>query len=92
MSRGRVVVGAVGDDDDVRRVARGLRDAGREVVFAGGHQTAEQLVRTALAEDAAEIVVAADTSFLARVAAVQRELGAVDIVVTPAGEAPDGEV
>ena len=85
-------MGAVGDDEDIRRVARALRDAGREVVFAGSHQTAEQLVRTALAEDAAEIVVAADTGFLARVAAVQRALGAVDIVVTLAGEAPGGEV
>jgi methylmalonyl-CoA mutase C-terminal domain/subunit len=92
MGRGRVVVGAVGDDDDVRAMARALRDSGREVVFAGGHQTAEQLVRTALAEDVAEIVVAADATFLAHVAAVQQELGAADIVVTLAGEAPGGEV
>ena len=85
-------MGAVGDDDDVRPVARALRDAGREVVFAGGHQTPEQLVRTALAEDAAEIVVAADAEFLARIGDVQRELGAEDVTVTPAGEPRTGPV
>jgi methylmalonyl-CoA mutase C-terminal domain/subunit len=84
MAGGRIVVGAVGVDDTVQTVAQALRDAGREVVYVGGNQSPEQLVRTALAEDAAEIVVAADPGEVARVKAVRRELGADDIVVTAA--------
>jgi methylmalonyl-CoA mutase C-terminal domain/subunit len=79
----RIIVGAVGDDSAARSAARRLRDAGHEIVFVGGHQSPEHLGRTALAEDAARIVVdtAGETGALERIAAVCAALGAADIAV-----------
>ena len=51
----RVVVakpGLDGHDRGAKVVARALRDAGMEVIYTGLHQTPEQIVQTALAEDA----------------------------------------
>jgi methylmalonyl-CoA mutase C-terminal domain/subunit len=89
MVRQRVVLGSVGDDERARRAARRLRDQGQEVVYVGGGQTPEQLVRTLIAEDATGIVVDGDAETLARIAALCAELGAGDVVVTPLGVRPD---
>lgn len=51
----RVVVakaGLDGHDRGAKIVARALRDAGVEVIYTGLHQTPEQIVATALQEDA----------------------------------------
>src|SRR2546430_2766494 len=51
----RVVVakpGLDGHDRGAKVVARALRDAGMEVVYTGLHQTPEQIVDTAIQEDA----------------------------------------
>ena len=51
----RVVVakpGLDGHDRGAKIIARALRDAGMEVVYTGLHQTPEQIVETALQEDA----------------------------------------
>src|SRR2546421_13047248 len=51
----RVVVakpGLDGHDRGARIVARALRDAGFEVLYTGLHQTPEQIVATAIQEDA----------------------------------------
>ena len=51
----RVVVakpGLDGHDRGIKVVARALRDAGMEVIYTGLHQTPEQIVAAALAEDA----------------------------------------
>src|SRR6187397_129177 len=51
----RVVVakpGLDGHDRGVKVIARALRDAGMEVIYTGLHQTPEQIVAAALAEDA----------------------------------------
>ena len=51
----RVVVakpGLDGHDRGAKVVARALRDAGVEVVYTGLHQTPEQIVETAIQEDA----------------------------------------
>jgi len=51
----RVVVaesGVAGQDRAAKVAARAMRDAGMEVVYAGPHQTPEQIVDTALQEDA----------------------------------------
>jgi methylmalonyl-CoA mutase C-terminal domain/subunit len=77
----RIVVGATGAGDAARGVATTLRDAGHEVVFVGGRQTPEQLARTAVAEDAARIVVEADAETLQRIRDVCERLGAEDVVV-----------
>jgi methylmalonyl-CoA mutase C-terminal domain/subunit len=43
--------GLDGHDRGAKIVARALRDAGMEVVYTGLHQTAEQIVTTAMQED-----------------------------------------
>jgi methylmalonyl-CoA mutase C-terminal domain/subunit len=51
----RVVVakpGLDGHDRGAKVVARALRDAGYEVIYTGLHQTPEQIVQTAIQEDA----------------------------------------
>jgi len=51
----RIVVakpGLDGHDRGAKVVARALRDAGMEVIYTGLHQTPEQIVHAALAEDA----------------------------------------
>ena len=51
----RIVVakpGLDGHDRGAKVVARALRDAGHEVIYTGLHQTPEQIVETAIQEDA----------------------------------------
>src|SRR4051812_50197518 len=51
----RVVVakpGLDGHDRGAKVIARALRDAGMEVIYTGLHQTPEQVVDTAIQEDA----------------------------------------
>jgi len=43
--------GLDGHDRGARVIARGLRDAGMEVVYTGLHQTPEQVVEAAIQED-----------------------------------------
>ena len=43
--------GLDGHDRGAKVVARGLRDAGMEVIYSGLHRTPAQIVRTALEED-----------------------------------------
>jgi len=43
--------GLDGHDRGVKVIARALRDAGMEVVYAGLHQTPEQVVKAAIEED-----------------------------------------
>lgn len=50
-------------------------------MLVGGEQSAEQLVLTALAEDAAELVVVGDDEDLSRVDAVRRAL-AIEVTLT----------
>lgn len=83
MVRQRVVLGSVGDGDQAGRAAQRLRDEGQEVVYLGGDQTPEQLVRAVVAEDAAVLMVDGDAETLARIVAICAELGASDVTVTP---------
>jgi methylmalonyl-CoA mutase C-terminal domain/subunit len=80
MVRNRVVLGS-SCDAELRDVARRLRDHGHEVVLAGGAQSPEQLVRTAVAEDASRIVVPDDRESIDRFSRACAELGADDIAV-----------
>jgi methylmalonyl-CoA mutase C-terminal domain/subunit len=79
----RIVVGSTGDDSDARTSARRLRDAGHEIVFVGGGQSPEQLAATAVAEDAARMVVDAGPPGLQQVRDALDAIGAGDIVVDP---------
>lgn len=95
----RVVVakpGLDGHDRGVKVVARALRDAGMEVIYTGLHQTPEQIVRTAVQEDAAaiglSILSGAHMTLFARLFEVLREEGADDIVVFGGGIIPDSDI
>jgi methylmalonyl-CoA mutase, C-terminal domain len=98
-SRIRVVVakpGLDGHDRGVKVVARALRDAGMEVIYTGLHQTPEQIVQTAIQEDAAaiglSILSGAHMTLFARVLEVLREQDAEDIVVFGGGIIPDEDI
>ncbi|MBB5140598.1 methylmalonyl-CoA mutase C-terminal domain/subunit [Thermocatellispora tengchongensis] len=95
----RVVIakpGLDGHDRGVKIVARALRDAGMEVVYTGLHQTPEQIVRTALQEDAQaiglSILSGAHMTLFARVLDLLREQGASDIVVFGGGIIPEADI
>ncbi|GAA4193783.1 MULTISPECIES: cobalamin B12-binding domain-containing protein [Microbispora] len=95
----RVVVakpGLDGHDRGVKVVARALRDAGMEVVYTGLHQTPEQIVRTAIQEDAAaiglSILSGAHMTLFARLFEVLREEDAEDIVVFGGGIIPEADI
>ncbi|MDB5068615.1 MAG: binding domain of Methylmalonyl-CoA mutase, partial [Chloroflexi bacterium] len=45
-------VGLDGHDRGIKVISRALRDAGVEVIYTGLHQTPEQIVATAVQEDA----------------------------------------
>jgi methylmalonyl-CoA mutase C-terminal domain/subunit len=86
----RVVVAKPGTDDDdhvAAVVARALRDAGHEVIYTGLHQSAEQIVETAIQEDADLIGVTAahDTDLYERLLAQLSARDAADIVIFGSG-------
>jgi len=90
--RVRIVVakpGLDGHDRGAKVVARALRDAGVEVIYTGLHQTPEQIVATAIQEDAdaigLSILSGAHMTMFARVLDLLREGDAADIVVFGGG-------
>ncbi|WP_199043831.1 cobalamin B12-binding domain-containing protein [Glycomyces salinus] len=92
----RVVVAKVGldgHDRGVKVVARALRDAGMEVIYTGLHNSPEQVVATALAEDAdaigLSILSGAHMTLFPRVLALLEEASASDIVVFGGGIIPE---
>jgi methylmalonyl-CoA mutase C-terminal domain/subunit len=98
-ARIRVVVakpGLDGHDRGAKVVARALRDAGMEVVYTGLHQTPEQIVETAIQEDAdcigLSVLSGAHMTLFARVVALLRERGADDIVVFGGGIVPAADI
>ena len=95
----RVVVakpGLDGHDRGAKVVARALRDAGMEVIYTGLHQTPEQIVETAIQEDAdgigLSVLSGAHMTLFQRVTDLLRERGADDIVVFGGGIIPDSDL
>ncbi|MER5319591.1 cobalamin B12-binding domain-containing protein [Streptosporangium roseum] len=95
----RVVIakpGLDGHDRGVKIVARALRDAGMEVVYTGLHQTPEQIVRTAIQEDAAaiglSILSGAHMTLFAKVLELLKDDDAGDIVVFGGGIIPEADM
>jgi methylmalonyl-CoA mutase C-terminal domain/subunit len=88
--------GLDGHDRGAKVVARGLRDAGMEVVYSGLHRTPEQIVRTALDEDVhcvgLSILSGAHNRLLPEVVAGLRAAGLDDVLVVAGGIIPDGDV
>ena len=98
-SRIRVVVakpGLDGHDRGAKVVARALRDGGMEVVYTGLHQTPEQIVETAIQEDAdavgISILSGAHMTLVPRVVGLLRERGAGDVLVLVGGTIPGDDI
>ncbi|HEV8458826.1 MAG TPA: cobalamin B12-binding domain-containing protein [Methylomirabilota bacterium] len=95
----RVVVakpGLDGHDRGAKIVARALRDAGIEVIYTGLHQTPEQIVATAVQEDAdaigLSVLSGAHNYLFARVLELLKEKGAGDIAVFGGGIIPADDI
>src|SRR5262245_26254307 len=98
-ARIRVVVakpGLDGHDRGAKVVARALRDAGMEVIYTGLHQTPEQIVETAIQEDAhavgLSVLSGAHMTLFPKVVELLRERGAGDIVVFGGGIIPEADI
>jgi methylmalonyl-CoA mutase C-terminal domain/subunit len=91
----RVVVakpGLDGHDRGAKIIARALRDAGMEVIYTGLHQTPEQIVETAIQEDADAIGISilsgAHMTLVPRILDLLREQGVDDVPVVVGGTIP----
>ena len=80
----------------VRIIARVLRDAGMEVIYAGLHNTPEQVVAAAVQEDVAVIGISllsgAHMTIVPRLLTLLREADAGDIPLVIGGLIPDEDV
>jgi methylmalonyl-CoA mutase C-terminal domain/subunit len=95
----RVVVakpGLDGHDRGAKIIARALRDAGMEVIYTGLHQTPEQIVETAIQEDAdavgISILSGAHMTLVPRILDLLRENGAEDVLVVVGGTIPHEDI
>ena len=91
----RVVIakaGLDGHDRGAKIIARALRDAGMEVIYTGLHQTPEQVVETALQEDAdavgISILSGAHMTLVPRILEGLREQELDDVLVVVGGTIP----
>jgi methylmalonyl-CoA mutase, C-terminal domain len=94
----RVVIakpGLDGHDRGAKIIARALRDAGMEVIYTGLHQTPEQIVETAIQEDAdavgVSILSGAHMTLVPRIVEGLRANGADDVLVVVGGTIPQDD-
>jgi methylmalonyl-CoA mutase cobalamin-binding domain/chain len=92
----RVVIakpGLDGHDRGAKIIARALRDAGMEVIYTGLHQTPEQIVETALQEDAdavgISILSGAHMTLVPKILEGLRGQGLDDVLVVVGGTIPN---
>jgi methylmalonyl-CoA mutase C-terminal domain/subunit len=95
----RIVVakpGLDGHDRGAKVVARALRDAGHEVIYTGLHQTPEQIVETAIQEDAdlvgLSVLSGAHMTLFKRLLELLAERDASDIGVFGGGIVPEEDI
>ena len=85
--------GLDGHDRGAKVVARALRDAGIEVVYTGLHQMPEQIVATAIQEDAdgigLSILSGAHMTLFPEVIRLLKEKGVDDVTIFGGGIIPD---
>ena len=88
--------GLDGHDRGAKIVARALRDAGHEVIYTGLHQTPEQIVETAIQEDAdligLSVLSGAHMTLFRRLVELLAERDASDIVVFGGGIIPEEDI
>ena len=87
--------GLDGHDRGAKIIARALRDAGMEVIYTGLHQTPEQIVETAIQEDAdavgVSILSGAHMTLVPRIVDGLRANGAEDVLVVVGGTVPQDD-
>ncbi len=95
----RVVVakpGLDGHDRGAKIIARTLRDAGMEVIYTGLHQTPEQIVETAIQEDAdavgLSILSGAHMTLVPRILDLLASNDAGDVLVVVGGTIPTDDI
>ena len=95
----RIVVakpGLDGHDRGAKVIARALRDAGHEVIYTGLHQTPEQIVETAIQEDAdvigLSVLSGAHMTLFKKLIQLLDERDARDIVVIGGGIIPEADI
>ena len=88
--------GLDGDDRGAKVVARALRDAGHEVIYTGLHQTPEQIVETAIQEDAdlvgLSVLSGAHMTLFKKLLELLAERDAGDIGVFGGGIVPEEDI
>jgi methylmalonyl-CoA mutase, C-terminal domain len=94
----RVVIakpGLDGHDRGAKIIARALRDAGMEVIYTGLHQTPEQIVETAIQEDAdavgVSILSGAHMTLVPRIVEGLKANEADDVLVVVGGTIPSDD-
>ncbi len=95
----RILVGKPGldgHDRGVKVIARGLRDAGFEVIYTGLHQTPEMIVNAAVQEDVDAIGISilsgAHNHLFRRIMQLLKENDSEEIVVFGGGIIPEEDV
>lgn len=88
--------GLDGHDRGAKVIARGLKDAGMEVIYIGLRQTPEQIAEAAIQEDVNVVGLSclsgAHMSLFPRVVELIRKKGAKDILVVGGGIIPKSDV
>jgi len=88
--------GLDGHDRGAKVVARGLRDAGFEVVYTGLHRTPVEIAEAALQEDVhavgLSVLSGAHNRLLPEVVQALRERELTDVLVVAGGIIPEGDV
>ena len=99
LKKSRVLIakpGLDGHDRGAKVVARGLRDAGFEVIYTGLHQTPEMIAAAAVQEDVdavgLSILSGAHMILLPEVVDLLKKQGAEDVVVFAGGIIPEQDI
>ena len=87
--------GLDGHDRGAKIIARSLRDAGMEVIYTGLHQTPEQIVETAIQEDAdavgISILSGAHMTLVPRIVEGLRTNESGEVLVVVGGTIPEDD-
>jgi|TARA_B100001769_G_C22082830_1_gene583577 methylmalonyl-CoA mutase C-terminal domain/subunit len=96
--RQRIVIakpGLDGHDRGAKVVARALRDAGHEVIYTGLRRTPEQIIMTAMDEDASFLGLSslsgAHGHLFPKICKLLTEQGMGDVIVFAGGIIPEGD-
>ena len=88
--------GLDGHDRGAKIVARALRDAGMEVIYSGLHQTAEQIINTAIQEDVhvigLSLLSGAHMTLFMDVATLAKEHNLDDVLIVGGGIIPEQDI